>query len=109
MAERDIFRPKVTEAQRSIVLRALRAYMIELIKDLDRNKPIGPNRKKEADYLESCFMIYLRFRDMKIGRPYPYWWNQTYDWRLREIYEELREDKRQEQRAEMETDKSPEP
>jgi len=101
MSERDIFRPKMTEAQRRIVLRALRAYMIELIKEMNKAKPIGPDRRSKADYLESCYLIYLRFRDMKIGRPYPAWWRQDYASRMAEIYRALQDDGRAE-----ETDKS---
>lgn len=107
MGEPRLFKPKLTEAQRKIVLRALRRYIIEVIRDLDKRRPIGPDMKAEADYLEAAFTLYRRFRETKIGRPYPHWWLQSYDSRLIDVYRELLEDERADSREE-ETAKSPE-
>jgi len=92
----SLFRPKITPEQRTIIIHALRAYLLRLVKDLDAKRPIGPELREEADRLEECFMLYRRFKTRKIGRAYPYWWKTTYDSRLTEIYWELEEDARQE-------------
>jgi len=107
MNRKVVFRPKMTEEQRRIVLRALRLYLVELIKDLDKKRPIGLDKKAEVDRLEEALLIYGRFKTIKTGRSYPYWWSTTYDYRLRQVYEELREDERQEQRQAEEKAKSP--
>ena len=99
----SIFRPKITQEQRITIVRALRAYLLELVKELDAKRPIGPELREEADRLEACFTLYGRFKTRKIGRTYPRWWQSTYDSRLIDIYYELREDARQEEREEVRT------
>lgn len=97
MSAHSIYKPKITPEQRTIIIRALRAYLLGLVKDLDAKRPIGPELREEADRLEECFMLYKRFKTRRIGRHYPYWWQTTYSSRLTEIYYELREDARQEE------------
>ncbi|GAI35703.1 unnamed protein product [marine sediment metagenome] len=96
MSAPSIYKPKITPEQRGIIVRALRVYLLGLVKDLDGKRPIGPEQREEADEIEACFILYRRFKTRKIGRAYPYWWRQTYDSRLTEIYWELMEDIRQE-------------
>lgn len=94
-----LFRPKIQEDQRLIIVRALRAYLFRLVKALADKGAIGPEHRDEADHLEEAFMIYERFRTKRVGRRYPTWWRQTYDARLKEIYWTLKEDEREEERA----------
>jgi len=101
MGRPSIYKPKITPEQRIIITLALRAHLLGLVKELDAKRPIGPELREEADHLEECFMLYRRFKTRKIGRAYPYWWRQTYDSRLTEIYYELKEDARQEDREEV--------
>lgn len=100
MAEPPLYKPKITPEQRILIIRALRADLLRLVKALEAKRPIGPELREEADEVEECFMLYKRFRDRAIGRHYPYWWETTYDTRLRDIYYELAEDARREEQKE---------
>lgn len=97
MGSSSIYKPKITPEQRVILIRALRAHLLRLVKELDAKRPIGPELRAEADEVEEGFMLYRRFRDRPIGRRYSAWWKTTYDSRLTEIYYELMEDARQEE------------
>lgn len=97
MSPPSIYKPKITPEQRIILIHALRSYLLRLVEELKAKRPIGPEQREAADYLEECFMLYRRFKTRRIGRHYPYWWKTTYDSRLLDIYYELREDARQEE------------
>lgn len=100
MSKPPLYKPKIKEAQRVIIVRALRSYLFRLVEELDAKRPIGLELREEADYLEAAFMIYGRFKTRRIGRAYPYWWKSTYDSRLKEIYWELKGDEREEEKRE---------
>jgi len=97
MSAPSIYKPKITPEQRIIITHALRAHLLGLVKELDAKRPIGPELREEAERLEECLLLYRRFKTRKIGRAYPYWWKQTYDSRLTEIYYELKGDERKEE------------
>lgn len=101
MGRPSIYKPKITPEQRIIIIHALRAHLLGLVKELDAKRPIGPELREEADHLEECLLLYRRFRDRAVGRHYPYWWEKTYDSRLTEIYYELVGDARQEEPEEV--------
>lgn len=108
MSRPTIFKPKISESQRLVIMRALRLYLLRLVRDLDAKRPIGPELRSQADHLEEAFTVYKRFRDRKIGPPFRHWWSSSYDSRLADIYHEIREDEREEATQAEGKAKSPE-